>query len=103
MYLWLYAWFTRITLHQTRQPPGPGTPQDQAPPLGPGTPHPGPGTPQQTATVADGTHPTGMHSCLRDFYLNPLNHGKFTGCRYGGNGLMNGRHGTPVPPSSRAV
>ena len=32
-------------------PPRPGTP-------GPGTP------PQQTTTVADGTHPTGMHSCL---------------------------------------
>ena len=31
--------------------------------MGPGT-LPGPGTPpQQTATVADGTHPTGMHSC----------------------------------------
>ena len=55
---------------QTRHPPGPGTPL-------PGIRHPprtrhlsGPGTPrdqaphQQTATVADGTHPTGMYSCL---------------------------------------
>ena len=24
---------------------------------------------QQTATVADGTHPTGMHSCLINFYM----------------------------------
>ena len=23
---------------------------------------------KQTATVADGTHPTGMHSCFKDFY-----------------------------------
>ena len=39
-------------------PPGPGTPPpwDQAPP---------PTPLQQTATVADGTHPTGMHSCYR--------------------------------------
>ena len=61
------------------QPPGPGThppgtryPPDQVHP--PGTrythipwdqvPPPGPGTPPETATVADGTHPTGMHSCL---------------------------------------
>ena len=69
-------------------PPGPGTPPEQTPPeqtppeqtpprarhpLGqapPGTRHPpSPGTRhpppprQQTATVADGTHPTGMHSC----------------------------------------
>ena len=38
---------------QTRYPPGTGT-------------HPGPGTTpsQQTATAADGTHPTGMHSCF---------------------------------------
>ena len=54
-------------------PLGPGTPPDQVHPLGPGTPPgqvnppppPGPGTPQQTATVADGTHPTGMHSCFK--------------------------------------
>ena len=38
-------------------PPGAGTPQEQAPP--------GAGTPQQTAAVADGTHPTGMHSCFK--------------------------------------
>ena len=43
--------------------------QDQVHPPGPGTPprtrytHPGPGTPPETATVADGTHSTGMHSC----------------------------------------
>ena len=60
-------------------PPGPGTPlRDQAaPPPGPGTlpdqAHPpGPGTPsEQTATAADGTHPTGMHSCLlMNFLMN---------------------------------
>ena len=54
-------------------PPWSRHPRDQATPLGtrhplgpdtPGTRHPpGPGTPQQTATIADGTHPTGMHSC----------------------------------------
>ena len=50
-------------------PLGPGTPRwdqadpPEADPSGPGHP---PGTrhpPQQTATVADGTNPTGMHSC----------------------------------------
>ena len=53
-------------------PPGPAplgadTPPDQPPPWDQALPrsrHPrGPG-PQQTATVADGTHPTGMHSCI---------------------------------------
>ena len=41
-------------------PPGPGTHS------GPVTPSPGPAPPppQQTATVADGMQPTGMHSCL---------------------------------------
>ena len=59
--------------HPQSRPPrsrplqGPGTPWARHPP-GPGTlPPPGPGTRppprQQTATVADGTHPTGMHSC----------------------------------------
>ena len=43
---------TRYTLQDQVHSPGPGTPPDQVPP------------PQQTATVADGTHPTGMHSCL---------------------------------------
>ena len=36
---------------------------DQVHPQGPGTP-PRPGTPHKTAPVADGTHPTGMHSCF---------------------------------------
>ena len=43
-----------------------GIPHSPSPgPPGPGTPPPGPGTPpeEQTTTVADGTHPTGMHSC----------------------------------------
>ena len=39
--------------------PGSGTP------LGPGTP------PQKTTTVADGTHPTGMHSCLWFIFTGP--------------------------------
>ena len=51
----------------------PGTPQAQAPQgqAPPGTRHPpGPDTPlQQTATVMDGTHPTGMHSCRIDVWL----------------------------------
>ena len=59
---------TRYTLW-TRYPPGPGTPPGTRYPPGPGTP-PAPGkppwdqVPPQTATAADGTHPTGMHSCL---------------------------------------
>ena len=58
---------------RTSHPPGPGTAGtrnhpltslDQAAP-GPGTP-PGLGTPpgEKTATAADGTHHTGMHSCV---------------------------------------
>ena len=50
------------------------TPLDQAPrtrhPLGPGPLRSRP-PPQQTVTAADGTHPTGMHSCfLRNFENN---------------------------------
>ena len=41
--------------------PGQGTPQKQAPPA-PGTPWKQ--APPETATVADGTHPAGMHSCI---------------------------------------
>ena len=75
------------TTPRSRQPPlGPDTPWEQAPPRPDTTPveqaptpdqtpprtrHPWeqapPKTrqpPQQTATVADGTHPTGMHSCF---------------------------------------
>ena len=50
---------------RTRQPPGPDPPRTGHPP--PGTsPPPGAGTPpQQMATIADGTHPTGMHSCYK--------------------------------------
>ena len=66
---------TRYTPTRTRYPLWPGTPLDQVhlpgtrytpTPPGPGTPpsprdqvHP----PNDTATAADGTHPTGMHSC----------------------------------------
>ena len=46
----------------------PGTrytsPQNQVHPPGPGTPPGTRYTPRETATVADGTHPTGMHSCF---------------------------------------
>ena len=44
-------------------PPGPDTPPDQTPP-GEQTP-PGPDTPPGADTSA-GTHPTGMHSCLKN-------------------------------------
>ena len=52
----------------SRHPPGAGTPPRAGTPLGAGTPKqapPGPGTPvgAEMATAADGTHPTGMHSC----------------------------------------
>ena len=64
------------------QPPGTGIPPDQVhpphsetryTPLEPGT-HPrdqvyppGQVPPKETATVADGTHPTGIHSCSQIF------------------------------------
>ena len=44
--------------------PGPSTPQSRHYPLGSDTTPPQ----QQTATVADGTHPTGMHSCFGDLF-----------------------------------
>ena len=47
---------------QIQSPPGPGTPPGTRYTPRPGT-APGPGTPPETATVADGMHPTGMHSC----------------------------------------
>ena len=71
-----------------RYPPGPGTsPWDQVHPprpgtlpLGPDTPPRtrytplGPGTPpRQTATVVDGTQPTGMHSCFFFNFIGFLN------------------------------
>ena len=62
-------------------PPGPSTPHwDQVHPPGPGIP---PGTrytpqgtgtpPRETATVADGTHPTRMHSCYAKLVHNVSN------------------------------
>ena len=48
----------------------PPPPAEGIHPLGRHTPlgrHP---PPQQTATAADGTHPTGMHSCLQLFFLS---------------------------------
>ena len=42
---------------ETRQKPTPGQTRQTSPPGQ--TPHP-----RQTATVADSTHPTGMHSCF---------------------------------------
>ena len=55
-------------------PPRPGTPWEQTPPR-PGTPPPRADTTiplRQTATVADGTHPTGMHSCHLTLFLIQL-------------------------------
>ena len=55
---------TRYTPQDQVHPPDPGTPPRPGTPPGPGNP-PGPGTPpRDTATAANGTHPTGMHSCL---------------------------------------
>ena len=62
------------SVHAGIPPPGGRPPQSRHPPPRPGTPqirHPSRSRPprdwaplpQQTATVADGTHPTGMHSC----------------------------------------
>ena len=69
---------SRHPLEQT--PPWSRHPPSRQPPLGADTPQsrhlPGADTPQEqthpprdTATAADGTHPTGMHSC---FYLKVL-------------------------------
>ena len=73
---------------QEQTPLGPGTPQSRPPQTrhpSPGSRHhppwdqalPRPGTPpeptpppRETATVADGTQPTGMHSCSYNFCLN---------------------------------
>ena len=59
-------------------PPGAGTPLEQTPPweqTPPGSRHPPQEQtppPQQTATVADGTHPTGMHSCWYDILTTTM-------------------------------
>ena len=45
---------------QTHPPPT----REQTPP--PRSRHP---TPRETATAADGTHPTGMHSCFKELFL----------------------------------
>ena len=75
---------------RSRHPPGTDTPspQEQTPPweqtppgadtpLGTDTPQsrhpPGSRPPPDTATAADGTHPTGMHSCLVIHVLYSLN------------------------------
>ena len=47
--------------------PGPDTPWDQTPPWADNPP------PEETATAADSTHPTGMHSCClmwRYYFIN---------------------------------
>ena len=57
-------------------PPRPGThpldqvhPRNQVHPPGPGTPPGTRYTPRDTATAADRTHPTGMHSCRQFNYI----------------------------------
>ena len=45
-------------VHAGTHPHWAGTPPAQTPPRADTLPHP-----QQTATAADGTHPTGMHTC----------------------------------------
>ena len=45
-------------------PPWADTPGQIPPPPGRHLPRQTPAPPQQTATAADGTHSTGMHSCL---------------------------------------
>ena len=46
------------------RPPGTRRPRDQTPPRTRHSPH-------QMATAADGTHPTGMHSCY--FFISDIN------------------------------
>ena len=52
----------------SRHPPGAGTPQADTPqsrhPLEQTPPRADTLPPQQMATVTDGTHPTGIHSCF---------------------------------------
>ena len=57
------CWDTTPPSTQEQAPP-----QEQTPPLGPDPPSRHPPPTQQTATVADGTHPTGMHSCFHMFF-----------------------------------
>ena len=61
-----------------RHPPGQRHPPGRHPPgRHPPGRHPPRQTPQQTATAADSTHPTGMHSCYRDlFYSRKLSGNK---------------------------
>ena len=61
-------------VHPSRQvhPPGrysprAGTPPGQVHPPASTPPSRYPYSPRQTATVADGTHPTGMHYCIKVF------------------------------------
>ena len=70
----------RDQVHPWEQtPPGADTPLEQTPP---GSRHP-PGadtpSPRDTATAADGTHPTGMHSCLKRLCLT------YAGCNSWGS------------------
>ena len=56
--------------HPRQTPPWADTPPGQTPPWA-DTP---PGRhPQETATAAEGTHPTGMQSCLKKMRVNILN------------------------------
>ena len=79
---------------QTRYSPlGPGTPPRTRSPLG--TRY----TPPDTATAADGTHPTGMHSCLPNVRLKNL----FTtvDCIVTVSATLTTRAPPPTPPSPR--
>ena len=65
---------TPMGRHTPRQTPLGRHPHGHTPPLGQTPPSPGRQPlgrhlppPQQTATAADGTHPTGMHSCTKLF------------------------------------
>ena len=59
-------------------PTGQTPPPRQTPLLGryPLGRHPRADTPRHTATAADGTHPTGIHSCL--FFMSTINNGSYT-------------------------
>ena len=59
---------------RSRHPPEQMPPQEQTPPREDTppravTPPEADTPPRDTATAADGTHPTGMHSCLNKFWL----------------------------------
>ena len=73
----LRADLPRQTHTPGRHPLGRHAPPWADTPLPPGRHPSGQPSPGQTATAADGTHPTGMHSCLVNFQKKTMKINKF--------------------------